>query len=249
MRDFGRQAFRRRAGRPGRVFSKGRNGDRTLGCISRLSWGFRIVTDSKNGLTLGYRVRFARKRPDHVWHHGIMQSPSEEVQWTVDGGLITPYFEIKTTFNRSAGAEHLREHVYIYGLELRGDGEIAMRFRPEHRHQHAESSLTIRVDESNWIKTGAEYLGGQHLVSTVTTREHTNWSLSPVDTESDEIWLRLIRAGGTITVAHADDGVDYTTIASTYLPGGVPAMAGIASAHPVSESFWDAAQDLDIDVD
>jgi regulation of enolase protein 1 (concanavalin A-like superfamily) len=178
-----------------------------------------------------------------------MQSPSEEVQWTVDGGLITPFFEIKTTFNRSAGSEQLTEHVYIYGLELPGDGEIAMRFRPEHRHQHAEASLTIRVDESNWIKTGAEYLGGQHLVSTVTTREHTNWSLSPVDTEADEIWLRLIRAGGTVTVAHADDGVDYTTIASTYLPGGVPVMAGIASARPVSESFWDAAQDLDIDVD
>jgi regulation of enolase protein 1 (concanavalin A-like superfamily) len=178
-----------------------------------------------------------------------MQSPSEEVQWTVDGGLITPYFETKTTFRRSAGTEHLLEHVYIYGLALEGDGEIAMRFRPEHRHQHAEASLTIRVDESNWVKVGAEYLGGQHLVSTVTTRDLTNWSLSPVDTESDEIWLRLIRAGGTITVAHADDGVDYTTIASTYLRGGVPALAGIASSRPVSESFWDAAQDLDIDVD
>ncbi|WP_030160751.1 DUF1349 domain-containing protein [Glycomyces sp. NRRL B-16210] len=163
--------------------------------------------------------------------------------------MITPYFETKTTLRRSAGLEHQRDHVYIYGLKLDGDGEIAMRFRPEHRHQHSEASLTIRVDESNWVKTGAEYLGGQHLVSTVTTREHTNWSLAPVDTESDEIWLRLIRSGGTITVAHADDGVDYTTIASTYLPGGVPALAGIASTSPVSESFWDAAQDLDIDLD
>ncbi|MEU6858215.1 DUF1349 domain-containing protein [Glycomyces sp. NPDC046736] len=178
-----------------------------------------------------------------------MQSPSEEVQWTVDGGLITPYFETKTTLTRSAGADPQRDHVYIYGLELRGDGEIAMRFRPEHRLQHAEASLTIRVDEDHWVKTGAEYLGGQHLVSTVTTRGHTDWSLSPVDTESDEIWLRLIRSGGTVSVAHAEDGLDYTTIASTYLPGGVPALAGIASPHPVSETFWDAAQDLDIDVE
>lgn len=178
-----------------------------------------------------------------------MQSPSEEVQWTVDGGLITPYFETKSTLSRSAGTEHQRDHVYIYGLTLDGDGEIAMRFRPEHRHQHAEASLTIRIDEYNWIRTGAEYLGGQHLVTTVTTRERTDWSLSPVDTESDEIWLRLIRSGGTVTVAHAEDGMDYTTIASTHLPGGVPALAGIASTRPVSESFWDAAQDLDIDVD
>ncbi|WP_081687389.1 DUF1349 domain-containing protein [Glycomyces tenuis] len=177
-----------------------------------------------------------------------MQSPSEEVQWTVDGGLINPYFEIKSTFLRRAGNEHQRDHAYIYGLKLEGDGEIAMRFRPEHRHQHSEASLTIRVDETNWVKTSAEYLGGQHLVSTVTTRDHTDWSLSPVDSASDEIWLRLIRSGGTVTVAHADDGVDYTTIASTYLPGGVSAMAGIASARPVSEGFWDAAQDLDIEV-
>lgn len=176
-----------------------------------------------------------------------MQSPSEEVQWTVDGGLITPYFETKTTFSRSAGIDHQRDHVYIYGLKLEGDGEIAMRFRPEHRHQHVEASLTIRVDENNWIRTGAEYLGGQHLITTVTTHDHTDWSLSPVDTESDEIWLRLIRSGGTVSVAHAEDGSDYTTIASTYLPEGV-ALAGIASTRPVSESFWDAAQDLDIDV-
>ncbi len=177
-----------------------------------------------------------------------MQSPSEEVQWTVDGGLINPYFEIKSTFLRRAGDEHQRDHAYIYGLRMEGDGEVAMRFRPEHRHQHSEASLTIRVDETNWVKTGAEYLGGQHLVSTVTTRDHTDWSLSPVDSESDEIWLRLIRSGGTVTVAHADDGTDYTTIASTYLPGGVVAMAGIASARPVSEGFWDAAQDLDIEI-
>ncbi|WP_112139523.1 DUF1349 domain-containing protein [Glycomyces dulcitolivorans] len=178
-----------------------------------------------------------------------MQSPSEEVQWTVDGGLITPYFESKTTLVRSAGSEPQRDHVYIYGLELKGDGEIALRLRPEHRHQHAEASLAIRVDESNWVRTGAEYLGGQHLISTVTTRGRTDWSLFPVDTESDEIWLRLIRSGDTVTVAHADDGVDYTTIASTYLPGGVPAMTGIASTHPVAETFWDAGMDLDIDVD
>lgn len=176
-----------------------------------------------------------------------MQSSSEEVQWTVDGGLISPYFESRTTFRRSAGAEHQTDRAYVYGLELEGDGEVAMRFRPEHRHQHAEASLTIRVDEVNWVKTGAEYLGGQHLVSTVTTREYTDWSLSPVDTESDEIWLRLVRSGGTVTVAHADDGVDYITIASTYLPGGVRAMAGIASARPVGESFWDAAQDLGVE--
>lgn len=178
-----------------------------------------------------------------------MQSPSEEVQWTVDGGLISPYFEYKTTLVRSAGDEPQRDHVYLYGLELKSDGEIALRLRPEHRHQHAEASLAIRVDESNWVRTGAEYLGGQHLISTVTTRGRTDWSLFPVDTESDEIWLRLIRSGDTVTVAHADDGVDYTTIASTYLPGGVPAMAGIASTRPVAETFWDAGMDLDIDVD
>ncbi|WP_157930500.1 DUF1349 domain-containing protein [Glycomyces xiaoerkulensis] len=162
--------------------------------------------------------------------------------------MISPYFETKSTFRRRAGADDQRDHAYIYGLEIEGDGEVAMRFRPEYRHQHAEASLTIRVDESNWVQTGAEYLGGQHLVSTVTTRDHTDWSLSPVETESDEIWLRLIRSGGTVTVAHADDGVDYTTIASTYLPGGVPALAGIASSRPVSESFWDAAQDLYVEV-
>lgn len=162
--------------------------------------------------------------------------------------MINQYFEIESTFLRRAGNEHQRDHAYIYGLKLDGDGEIAMRFRPEHRYQHSEASLTIRVDEVNWVKTSAEYLGGQHLVSTVTTRNHTDWSLSPVDSESDEIWLRLIRNGGTVTVAHADDGVGYTTIASTYLPGGAPAMAGIASAQPVSEGFWDAAQDLDIEV-
>ncbi|GAB3647914.1 hypothetical protein GCM10028833_12610 [Glycomyces tarimensis] len=162
--------------------------------------------------------------------------------------MISPYFETRTTFRRRAGDEHQRDHAYIYGLKLEGDGEVAMRFRPEHRHQHSEASLTIRVDETNWIKAGAEYLGGQHLVSTVTTRDHTDWSLSPVDSQSDEIWLRLIRSGGTVTVAHADDGVDYTTIASTYLPGGMPALAGIASARPVAEGFWDAAQDLNIEL-
>ena len=162
--------------------------------------------------------------------------------------MINPYFETKTTFRRRAGLEHKVDHAFIYGLKLNGDGEVAMRFRPEHRHQHSEASLTIRVDEANWVKAGAEYLGGQHLVSTVTTRDHTDWSLSPVDSDSDEIWLRLIRDGGTVTVAHADDGVAYTTIASTYLPGGIAALGGIASSRPVSEGFWDTAQDLDIEV-
>jgi len=113
--------------------------------------------------------------------------------------LVNPYFEIKTTFLRSAGDEQQRDHAHVYGLKLEGDGELAMRFRPEHRHQHSEASLTVRVDETNWVKTSAEYLGGQHLVSTVTTRNHTDWSLSPVESESDEIWLRLIRNGGTVT--------------------------------------------------
>jgi regulation of enolase protein 1 (concanavalin A-like superfamily) len=162
--------------------------------------------------------------------------------------LISPYFETKTTFLRRAGEDALRDHAFVYGLQLDGDGEVAMRFRPEHRDQHSEASITFRVDEDHWVKAGAEYLGGQHLVTTVATRGHTDWSLSPVDTESDEIWLRLIRSGGTVTGAHADDGVDYTTIASTYLPGGAAALAGIASSRPVSEGFWDAAQDLSIEV-
>jgi regulation of enolase protein 1 (concanavalin A-like superfamily) len=96
----------------------------------------------------------------------------------------------------------------------------------------------LRIDEKNWVKTGIEYVGGEHLLSVVVTREVSDWSVIPLATSPDSVTLAVDRTGDTVTVRYGLDGAEPVTMARlAYFPPTAPVLAGVMAASPEGAGF------------
>ena len=100
-----------------------------------------------------------------------------------------------------------------------------------------QAGLMVRVDETTWIKCGIEYVDGVQHVSAVVTRDFSDWSVVPLPSNPEAIWLRLTRTGSAIEISYALDGSRYTLLRLAYLAEAEPLQIGVMCAAPQGEGF------------
>ncbi len=95
----------------------------------------------------------------------------------------------------------------------------------------------IRIDEELWIKTGIEFVNGTENVSTVVTREFSDWSVIPKKGTSKYVWLKLIRKDDYVEIHYSMDNKSYQVVREAYFPPKVKCKIGVMSAAPEGKGF------------
>lgn len=95
----------------------------------------------------------------------------------------------------------------------------------------------IRIDERNWIKTGIEFVNKAQNVSTVVTREFSDWSVVPLPEAPPAVWLELVRRADYVEVKYSLDGEAYVVVREAYFPPGTKAQIGVMAAAPEGTGF------------
>ncbi len=121
--------------------------------------------------------------------------------------------------------------------ERAGNFEAKVRISAQYNELYHQAGLMIRIDETNWIKAGIEYVNGKQNLSVVVTREFSDWSILARSDNPAFIWLRLQRFHDTVQVSYSHDGEQWSMLRLAYFPPQVPAKIGMLMAAPGKEAF------------
>ncbi|WP_214326723.1 DUF1349 domain-containing protein [Nonomuraea sediminis] len=167
-------------------------------------------------------------------------------QWTADDGLSLICDE-GTDLWRRTHYGYTFDNAHLFGRVLPGDLRLAVTFSGEYAEQYDQAGAVLRIDENNWIKAGIEYVDGGFHLSTVVTREVSDWSVLPLPRPVEKVTFELVRRGDAVTVRYGLDGEPPEhQVRLAYFPPAEPALAGAMAAAPVGKGFAVRVTDIRI---
>jgi hypothetical protein len=119
--------------------------------------------------------------------------------------------------------------------EKTGNFEAKVRISGKYHELYHQAGLMIRIDETQWIKAGIEFVNGKQNVSVVVTREFSDWSVLARSDNPPFIWLRLQRYHDTVQLSYSTDGEQWSMIRLAFFPPRVPVKIGMVAAAPGKE--------------
>lgn len=167
---------------------------------------------------------------------------NEPRQWSIDGETVTAVTEANTDFWRETFYDFIRDYGHCFHQSVTGDFTAAVTIAGDYETLYDQSGLMLRVDECNWLKTGIEFTDGAVHISTVVTRDFSDWSMTPLTSFSGQVAMRLTRHGTALRVQYLDESGTWQLVRLAYLdlPETVqvgmmlcsPQRAGFASCRP-----------------
>lgn len=158
-------------------------------------------------------------------------------EWTADDGLAL-FCEQGTDLWRKTHYGYTYDSAHLFGRVVPGDFRLTVTFTGEYAEQYDQAGAVLRIDETTWIKAGIEYVDGAYALSTVVTREVSDWSVLPLHENVDRVTFDLERAGDAVTVRYGLDGEEPEhMLRLAYFPPGEPVLAGAMAAAPVGKGF------------
>jgi hypothetical protein len=100
-------------------------------------------------------------------------------KWSAEGGIIAFDVMPKTDYWRTTHYGYVRDTGPFCFREAAGDFVATVKVEGTYRELYDQAGLMIRIDPKTWIKSGIEFVNGTQNVSTVVTRDSSDWSVMP----------------------------------------------------------------------
>jgi hypothetical protein len=158
-------------------------------------------------------------------------------KWRVEEGTLA--FEVmpKTDYWRTTHTGYVRDTGHFFFREESGDFVARVKVSGAYRELYDQAGLMVRVDEKTWIKTGIEFVNGKQNVSTVVTREFSDWSVLPLSATPASLWLELVRKADFVETKYSLDDATWVTVREAYFPPGAKVQIGVMAATPEGKGF------------
>jgi uncharacterized protein len=181
----------------------------------------------------------ASAQPEATWLN-------EPATWQADGDMVSMTAEPETDFWRKTYFGYVTDNGHLYGQEVTGDFTATVKVTADYAAQYDQAGLMVREDETTWMKCGLEYVDGALTVSSVFTRDFSDWAGAPAEGLGDTVWLRLVRKGGSLTYAYSADGESWREVRQGYLTDTPTVLVGLMAAAPEGPGFEVQFEGLDI---
>jgi regulation of enolase protein 1 (concanavalin A-like superfamily) len=131
--------------------------------------------------------------------------------------------------------------------EATGDFTAAVTVSGDYRDLYDQAGLFVFADDRNWLKAGLEFTSGHLHMSTVLTRDYSDWSVLKLPPDfSGPVHLRITRLGAALLVDYSLDGASFDLVRLSYLPLGDEVEVGPMACSPVGPGFAAAFTDFAI---
>lgn len=168
---------------------------------------------------------------------------NEPARW--DGDSVTT--DADTDFWRTTHYGYVRDTGHILGVDRAGDFELVVTFAGDYTDQYDQAGIAIWLDEKNWIKSGVELVDGQHQVSSVVTRDVSDWSVVALTEPAEKVTIKAARTGDTVTISYGLNGAPPATMLRlAYFPPELSVLAGVMCASPTGKGFATRFEDIGI---
>ena len=172
-----------------------------------------------------------------VFAQGEMHWLNKPKAWSDTNGRVTLTAQTKTDFWRVTRYGYITDNGHFYYQEREGDFIATVKVKGEYKDLYDQAGLMIRIDDKNWIKTGIEFVNERQNISTVFTRNFSDWSVVPKTSNAEFVWFQLIRKADYVEIKYSTDGKNYETVREGYFPPKVKCGIGMMAAAPEGKGF------------
>jgi regulation of enolase protein 1 (concanavalin A-like superfamily) len=165
-----------------------------------------------------------------------MEWYNEPQSWRREGERILAKADARTDFWRKTHNGSVQDNGHFYFQTVGGGFRAEVRVAGRYSALYDQAGLMVRVDASNWLKCGIEYVAGTQQASAVLTRDWSDWSVVALS-DPPAAWFRAEYRAPTIEVHYSLDGESYTMIRQAYLPESARMQVGLMLACPTGDGF------------
>lgn len=166
-----------------------------------------------------------------------MEWYNEPANWTVKENTIQVTSAAKTDFWRETHYGFIRDNGHFFYQPITGDFIVEVKVTGMYRDLYDQAGIMLRLDESNWLKCGIEFVEGVQQVSAVVTRNYSDWSVVPIPQNPASLWVRVTRRGTAVEVQYSLNGEEYTMLRLAYLTPIETVKVGVMCASPEGNGF------------
>lgn len=157
---------------------------------------------------------------------------NEPPQWEIKGHSLVVKTGNQTDFWRQTFYEFVRDNGHFLSLNRKGDFTAQVSFAGNYQTLYDQAGLMLRVDERNWVKTGIEYTDGEVHLSTVITREFSDWSMLKLSRCREQLTLRLTRHGSAVRIQYLNEAGQWDLVRLGYLDLPDECQIGVVCCSP-----------------
>ena len=131
---------------------------------------------------------------------------NEPKTWNRDGNTISLVTDAKTDFWRNTYYGFVRDSGHFLGFEAGSSFTATVQVTGKFESLYDQAGLMIRIDETQWVKTGVELTDGELFLSTVVTVSNSDWSIAKPFVELHDFYLRVTVKDGAMRIQASRDG-------------------------------------------
>lgn len=162
---------------------------------------------------------------------------NEPPQWSIVNNSLSIETGNKTDFWRTTFYEFVRDNGHFLHKSIKGDFTVQVTLVGDFKTLYDQAGLMLRVDEKNWVKAGIEFTDSEIHLSTVMTREYSDWSMLNLQNYKGQLTLRLTRHGHAIRIQYLDENSKWRLMRLGYLDMPEECQVGVMCCSPEREGF------------
>ncbi len=168
---------------------------------------------------------------------------NEPTIWTRNGNDLAFVTDAKTDFWRNTYYGFVRDSGHFLGVETGSSFTATVRVVGKFESLYDQAGLMIRIDETQWVKTGVELTDGELFLSTVVTNGNSDWSVAKPFSELDDFHLRVTVNNGAMRIQASRTGMHWPLIRLAPFPTSENYLVGPMACTPeragLSVAFFD----------
>ena len=133
-------------------------------------------------------------------------------QWTREDDGLTVTTDAHTDFWRETHYGFVRDNGHFLFVQTPGEFTAQVKIQGGFAHLYDQAGLMVRIDETQWVKVGAELSDGVTLLSSVLTDGVSDWATGVVPGDPQAFWIRATVANGVLRVQVSVDGVSWPLV-------------------------------------
>jgi len=162
---------------------------------------------------------------------------NEPAKWEIkENKLIMEVTPQSDYWTKSHYGFTVHDGPFLY-TERSGEFEVVVKMSGVYKTRFDQVCLMLRIDESNYIKTGVEFVDGIYNISTVHTIDKSSWSVLGLKEKPKNVWMKAVRRLDAVEIFYSIDGINFTMTNTVYFPEFKTIQVGMMAASPDGNGF------------
>ncbi|CAH2098919.1 unnamed protein product [Euphydryas editha] len=162
---------------------------------------------------------------------------NEPAQWSLSDNVLMLRTDNKKDFWQGTWYNFHVNTGHLYGIELSEDFSVEICVEADFKTLYDQAGLMVYIDDKNWLKAGIEYNDGQPMISSVLTKDVSDWATGIFTGNPNKFWLKLTKVGNVVCVKYSTDNKTWILLRLSQFPVSEKYFVGPMSCTPQREGL------------